>query len=764
MLKLRVYDLVEKTWLSDYHEVTYRNTLLGVLYPDGNFAVGDCYAMLAAKIPHDKIAAVLDAGFEDYKIIGASGSRKHGRVLYSNTHSDAFSKYFGSNANCINYGSNLTTECKKIQKIKINLLVVNDGEYGTGDCHGKCNWAFSVRFAGCWELAMQHRIVCESNSWVAKGTIIYSPEVQDSKYDLVLPVSSFKGNKVKPGKYKVEVIVGIVFTSPAKNERYEDDWRSANLSYSVVQFLPWKAVEKDILPVAKKKAAYLNKIASSPVGILSFLNYITEEGEIKDSDYDYSSLVKVLKSDIYSQLTTHPWIVSKVSEMLRKYWVKLATSGGIKFNYSMIMPDESLPVDACCIPSLPPGTQVIVFPYPCRWKHDIKVLQNVESEHWQDFQGIIGISSPTALSMGRDYDGDSLYWLPISEMPNVAEAIKAFPAPPAEAEKPPKNALQGTLGKIALMSMDNLTGLVTWLIAKASALGNEKIIYQLVPQLQAAVDSLKGATPPDAALIDKLGEQMKYQTVSWLKEHKDPNLFIKYPFSVTGRTDTVSCLVDEISKLWIPPAHKTSNKSSFLPLFGKPRQKYFDRACTISKEYNQAIGKALQPKFQYIVNKKPVPLSVEDKVSEDLSNILNYYRDTLSKKKCTPEQKLEAAAAFWYAYHWQNSEHSTSLCFTVALDEICLQLTKLRINEFTLVKPGTAYSETIWQGEHLIFRLVEDGQYVNAYDVDDQLVGGLPLSQYPPVLINVWCEGNIYTKFDSRNKACGIRVVISNDF
>lgn len=406
-LKLRVYDLVEKTWLSDYHGVTYRNTLLGALYPDGVFAVGDCYAMLAAKIPHSKIAAVLDAGFEDYKIIGASGSRKHGRVLYSSTHSDAFSKYFGSNANCINYGSNLTTECKKIQKVKVNLLVVNDGEWNTGDCHGKCNNAFSIRFAGTWQLAMQHRIVCESDSWVAKGTIIYSPEVQDSRYDLVLPVSSFKGNKVKPGEYKVEIIVGIVFTSPAKNEDtgYNDDWRSANLSYSVVQFLPWDVVEKDILPVAKRKAAYLNKVASSPIGILQFLNYINEEGEISNKDDEYSSLVKVLKADIYNQLTTHPWIVNKVSVMLQKYWVKLATSGGIKFNYSMIMPDETLPSDACCIPSLPVGVQVIVFPYPCRWKHDIKILQNVESKQWEGNQGIIGINHATALSMGRDFDG-----------------------------------------------------------------------------------------------------------------------------------------------------------------------------------------------------------------------------------------------------------------------------------------------------------------------------------------------------------------------
>lgn len=761
MLSLPVYDLSESKWLSDYHKVVYRNTLLDMLYPNGKFAIGDCYALLKAGIPHDKIAEILDSGFEGYVLVGASGSRKYGRVIYSNTHKNAFSRFFGSNANCINYGSNLTTECKKIERVKVNLLVVQDGEWKTGDCHGKCNLAFAIRFAKNPALAMQHRTVCESNNWVAKGTVIYSEEVRNSKYDLILPTSSFKGNKVAPGNYKVDLIVGIVFTSPEKNEDYEQDWRTANLSYSVVQFLPWDAVEKDILPRAKKKAEYLNKVAASPVGVLSFLNYLNENGEVRIDDEEFtSSLVKVLKADIYSQLATHPWVVSKVAELMQKQWVKLATCGGIKFNYSMIMPDDNLSDDTVMIPSLPPGVEVIVFPYPCRWKHDIKVLPNVYRKQWDSYQGVIVMNTRTALKLGRDYDGDSLYWLSTEYLPNIADAIAQFPQCPAEQAKPVKNALVGSMGTIALMSMDNLTGLITWLIAKANAVGREDIVYQMVSQLQAAVDSLKGATPPDAELIDEVGKKLQKFPVSWLKEHKDPSLFLKYPFSVSDRTDTISQLVNEVSALWIPNKNKTTNVTAFLPLFDKPSDKYIERAIARCKEYGSAINNALKPKMQYIVAKKPVPLSVEDKVDEEVSKIVASFKDLLVN--CKPEQRLQAVAAFWWVRHWFNkSESSTNIAFIVGIDEICMQLCKLRIKEFELLnKNNPLYACENWQGEAVIFQLVEENGYVHAYDSEGDCVGALALSQYPPVMIGEWCRGKLYTKYSGGNKPCAIRVIV----
>lgn len=761
MLSLPVYDLSESKWLSDYHNVVYRNTLLGTLYKNSNFAIGDCYALLKAGIPHEKIADILDTGFDNYTLVGASGSRKYARVIYSSSHKDAFSRFFGSNANCINYGGNLTTECKKIERIKVNLLVVQDGEWGTGDCHGKCNLVFAIRFANNPALAMQHRTVCESDNWIAKGTIIYSEEVRNSKYDLILPVSSFKGNKVKPGNYKIEVVVGIVFTSPEKNEDYEQDWRTANLSYSVVQFLPWDAVEKDILPRAKKKAEYLNKVAASPVGVLNFLKYLNENGEVKTDDEEYtSSLVKVLKADIYSQLATHPWVVNKVAELMQKQWVKLATCGGVKFNYSMIMPDDNLPDDTVMIPSLPLGVEVIVFPYPCRWKHDIKVLPNVYRKQWDSYQGIIVMNTKTALKLSRDFDGDSLYWYLASNLPNIADAVRQFPDPPAEQAKPPKNVLQGTLGEIALMSMDNLTGLITWLIAKANAVGRADIVYQMVPQLQAAVDSLKGATPPNTKLIDDVGNKLLKFPVSWLKEHKNPDLFIKHPFSVSNRMDTISQLANAVSALWIPNKNKTSNVTAFLPLFDKPSEQYIQRAVARCKEYSSAINEALKPKMQYIVAKKPVPLSVEDKVDEEVSKIVASFKELLAN--CKPEQRIKAVAAFWWVRHWFNkSESSTNIAFIVGIDEICLQLCKLRIKEIELLnKNNPLYACEDWQGEAVIFQLIEKNGYVHAYDSEGDCVGALALSQYPPVMIGEWCRGKLYTKYSGAKKPCAIRVIV----
>lgn len=419
-LSLKVFDLVNRCWLST--RVEYRNTLLGHLFPDIEFAVGDCLSLLQEEeVDYDAIAKLLDAGWDDYRIVGASGSRKHGRIIYAPGGGDYFTRFFGSNANAINYGSNLTTECKSVVDLQVKLLVVEDGEWGTGDCHGKMSAPLAHTFAGGTSNPIQFRAACLADSWMAKGTIAYSYKVSRSCYDLVLPVSSFKGNKVAPGKYTVDLAIGVVFASPETKtksiwhevfkgveveEKVEGwDWRRANLSYSVIQFLPWDAVEKDILPATKQAATELNSLILNQRKLAEFLAKNEDEDEKGEGSINLNRLAEILKADIHGQITSHPWVVAYTTRMFKKRWLRLATAGAIRFNSSMVMPDEELADDTICIPGIPDGEEIIVFPYPCRWKHDIKVWRNVALESWEKSQGIIALNQQTALKLGRDFDG-----------------------------------------------------------------------------------------------------------------------------------------------------------------------------------------------------------------------------------------------------------------------------------------------------------------------------------------------------------------------
>jgi len=758
-LILPIFDLVDKVWLPEGCEISYRNTLLGHLYPDVKFAVGDVSSMLAEKKPnYAAIAKILDTGFEDYHLVGASGARKHGRVLFAKGGGDYFTRFFGSNANAISYGSNLTTECKEIITIAVKLLVVadDDTEYDVGDCHGKTGFRLSYLLTESVNNPFQFRAASQFPAWIAKGTIAYSEKVENSDYDLVLPVSCFKGNKVAPGEYDLpELTLGLVFASPEiKHATKRLDWRRCSLSYSVLQYLPWDAVEKDILPATIKAANGINETLTNQRKLAEcLLGSEDYDTEIEENEYK-STLARLVGADIHGQLTSHPWVVDKVTEMFRGRWITLATAGSVKFNSSMVMPDESLPNDCIYIPGLPEGEEVIVFPYPCRWKYDIKVWRNVHLETWEDCEGVLVVNQATALKLGRDFDGDHLQWLPTYKLPNVAIAVKNFGESPMNQGdiKPKKQPVVGTLGEIATKSMANDTGLITWLIAKAWAMGREDLVNKLVPQLQAAVDSLKGATPPDKKLLNEISKQLKGD-IAWLNENKNKECYLTQLVTDDGRGDTISRLVREMNKLWVAPNLRKSKFSVFKPLFPQPHANWLKKAKLRCAEYTAAIRTVSKEEIDSVQKGEFVYSSTVTTYVEKRKAVVKKWKTLLDG--CTSKKsRVDAVGAFWYAKHHSNSidQSNTFICFLVGLEEICERLQTLRINKLQVCETaaGTNHSDYPgyqWQGEVMPLRLVvHTNGYLFAQDEDGKYLGYLSVNDSPTLLKDVWFEGQVTTK------------------
>lgn len=771
--------------------------MLGHLFPDVEFAVGDVGSLLSQENPPlSKIAQILDQGFEDYVLIGASGSRKEGKAIYAKKKYgvDIFTRFFGSEMNAANYGSNLTTECKSIKDVSINLLVVEDGDpkarrYRTGDCHGKCSHDFAMRIAGTINNPFQFRAFSRQPAWCAKGTIAVG--FKSGKYDLVLPTSSFKGNKVKPGEYNnISLAFGLIFTSPFKDLESEEseesqemtDYRVSNLSYSVLQFLPWEAVEKDVLPTTIRNCVSLNSLAGNPRRLLEYL--LREDANNPDDVQDGSKIASILKADHYGQLSTHPWVVKATSQILGRRWRQVATSGGITFHSSMVMPDEDLADDHIYIPGLPDGEEVIVFPYPCRWKYDIKVWRNKLLPRWEKMQGVIVGNCNTLLKLGRDTDGDFLMWLPASRLPNIAREVKAFGEPADQAGlKPKKVPITGTLGQIIVKSMSNLTGLITYYIAKSHACQQEDFVMQLVPQLQAAVDSLKGATPPDINLIKSIGSQLKSESVDWLKQVKEQNCYVYYPMTQRS-SDTIGMLIGEVNKFWIKPEILATNLRSFQPIFShyNPPEKWIERAEKVASEYSQAMheaGREIRDWLQSHRSKK-IPRIVEERASTMRRSIMSYYEGILSH--LPEEQRVIAVSAFWLARHKSNDSgipdptsqdkekrkgYSTHICFLVGLDMICNELQSLRLNKLPLV--GRQYSDfkdTIFQGELTVLKIVsttdDKGNHsFVAKSEDGKSIGLVGIKSCPPInLDKESVKAYLHTRFDKAGNPSFTEAVI----
>lgn len=786
-LILPQYDLVSQQWLPSHCQSTYQNTMLGHLFPNVQFAIGDVGALLADDEPNTiYISQVLDKGFENYRLVGGSGSRKQGKAIYSTSEFDCFTRFFGSNMNAANYGSNLTTECKLIKDVAIRLLVVNDGDaksrkYRTGDCHGKCSEKLAMEFAESVVNPFQFRAFNMHPDWCAKGTIAVG--FKKGKYDLILPTSSFKGMKVAPGEYQLpKLAFGLVFKSPSKKaklieveetdteiiERYAMGWdfRKSNLSYSVVQFLPWDCVEKDIVPIAQRQAQELNILVNNPQKLLA---YLLRKGD--DDSVDESRLSQILKSDVHGQLSTHPWAIKSTMGMLSRRWREIATSGGMKFNSSMVMPDEELPDDCCYIPGLADGQEVIVFPYPCRWKYDIKVWTNKVLPKWENQEGIIVGNCNTLMKLGRDTDGDFLMWLPASKLRNVAKAVKAFGEPDLDQAglKPKKIPIEGSLGEILVKSMENLTGLITHYIAKSWACNCEDFVTQLVPQLQAAVDSLKGATPPDRKLLDAIGNALKSQRVDWLKQTKDGDCYLYYPMS-SRPNDTVGLMIAEVNKLWVKPELKATNLRPFNVLFShlNPSRKWIERAEVVSAEYSSAMYAAglEQRRWEESNPGKRVPRIIKERRLSSQKDICKYYEGLLDH--LPPAQKMKAVAAFWDVKHRNNKtgipnpqakEHedkvgfSTNICFLLGIEQICGQLQELRIDTLNIV--GRTYSDFrnhIFKGEMIVMKIESgignDGKHYFIAKSNNHSIGVVPIRDTPPIKYGEEIVVHLHTRFD----------------
>ena len=713
-----VFDLYEKSWYPNGVQVVYRNNPLSYIFPDMPLAIGDVLGHLIDEVPIEEVAKILDKGWVDeegrqWQLIGAGSHRKRGRALYTcdRSYTDAFTRFFGSNANAINYGSNLTTECQKLITLGVSILIVDDGEYGTGDCHAKASSRLFKSLGMPCYVPFQFRAVETEQLWVAKGTIAFSPKVDQTEYDLVIPRSAFKGNS--PGENGEcscsSLVFGVVHVAKQ---------REVNLSYSVVQFLPWEAVEKDILPATLAAAGKILTLADSP---RKLTEYLIDSDEGDDQEY-LPVLHQIIKADGWGQLVPHhPWVIERINRLLRRRWLKLATSGGARFKSFMCMPDNSIPYGQVCVPDLPTDKDLIVHPYPCCWKHEIRVVKNVHSDKWRRHKGVFVASEKTLLDFwSRDSDGDFIQCILASDMPNVAQAVREFGEPPALKAKPPKERAQGSLGSIAVRAMDNQVGLITHLIAKAQASGNEHLIPQLAQQLQIEVDSLKNVARADMELVEELTSCMKKSRVSWLSDLKKSEVFVKRSLIADkDGIDTISKLATWVGQQWQPPHIKSAPLVDFACLFDKPPKAWIERAQQRRTEYISDIRWAHKPAETY--KGQRVPPIVQAQVDWRRKQIFAKWRSWLDK--CPAQHRPTAAAAIWYACHSSGSR-SASFAFTVCLPEILERLSQLRIPAFNIfhlnLNPG------FFSADPVVVEVFADGTYKKARLRGGELIGSVP--------------------------------------
>lgn len=555
--------------------VPYRNTVLEALYPNLKIGILQVDTDPAQSAVMEKLLA------QDYKgcqLDFATGSKKKGQFMV--TDSKVARRFWNSPEAAMAYGSSLMTNCiEEPQVIPMRVMVVEDGQWQTGDCHARLETRYAESMLDNQGRALQFRLV--SGPYLAKGVAVTSgvkTAVTEPTLpaDLIIPLSAFKSaEKPEPGLYDWKVVTwGTVMRSKA---------RKCKTSYQFFQWFSSAAIIQDVMPYVVKRCKVLNEAGKSPKAAVEVLKLDAVEAEY--------TMLSTIQADKLDQLRSHPWIVKGLTTMLRRRWMDLALGGGLQADSFMGCPDESLDDDQFICNELAPG-KYIAFRYPIRSWADIRIWENVgrrASPH-----GVVWMNEATAAQVAGDFDGDYYNFLSASEFPVLATEVEQWHVerkPPEMSKAGKRRASQWTRApQVAMDQLNNPLGLVSYLIAKAMGQGRRDIADKLAPQSQIAVDRFKFAVKQDNALITSCGRSLK-QKIGWLDNRNDPMAFITHPLAMSFRDGgPIALMVRYVGQQWEPPKLRMRPLKFYVPVFGQcpelavqARQEYRNWAGLIAK-------------------------------------------------------------------------------------------------------------------------------------------------------------------------------------
>lgn len=641
-LRLRKWDLKLQSWSSDSLEsqVVYRNTLYHAMEigeGGGGEDPNEVFVIDASMYSEKEMEKALKTNLPEGAFLdGATGSRKNGYFLGS--FKTKPSEYYFSGSKRISHYSMLWSNCASVWKLEnLKLLILDDDqlqnqiEFGIGDCYGVMKEEVARSLSMGEEKNTFHQIQFRlgvSKEWIAKGTILPIPS--ESKLfkqssssssltnrdwmqaDIILPKSSFKGNKPEIGKL-LEIPISYFgvkefslrgkarsshsftgwFTSPESQE-----WLLNIANVKMREILDIRGDVKRLVELFIESRQYQN-----PEGEWENIN-LDEIDFQSQKDMQSLTYAHILKNDQYNQLLYHPKTQAWANAAMQKMVREVALGQFLKMPRLMANPLPILKKGIVLSYELPTGTY-ISGRYPLRHRGDIHLVQVINLFHCQrnpvlfsgsflnkqyactsyieeiikqEYKGTFWINPEYYLeAFSGDFDGDTSFFLntamPIScdlktkklngytEIPLAAE-IESWSSMPT-IEKPKKTPISGSLEAIAAKSAGNNVGLISWTITACRMFNisnkeftNQILIAKLGQELQNEVDGLKSDCRADMSFVDDICKLAlaylynKNEKLSyWLNFYRDKEVFDTCSLMSIG-TDTISLLWNQTTKFW----------------------------------------------------------------------------------------------------------------------------------------------------------------------------------------------------------------------
>lgn len=596
-----------KTHKGTYQEIT--NSLAEYFFPDTRYAI-----------------AQIEEGVtkpEDLSLPNMTPEFSNGKKVYFATE-QVRDKVYPLMSDGAAYGSLVFTPCKDFKELKdVRILVVDDqtGENGgvmseeearrmTGDCYGRMTPDMAEKLTGKIDTPFQFRIGISPQDGnevhrIAKGTLAPSNKLESlgepllsknpdgstkvkTGYDLLIPTSSFKGRKdetqIKPGEYNLTIGVGV--KTLAKRSKH-------SLGTQILVNYP-KGVEADILPIVQSQAQKLASIQSDPRKISQYIveknekraQLSAEKDELGNFDEVFGTneqawenkFNNLLKASLEGnpQLLEHPYVVNRLTPLIRNEWLDIATGGSIEFQSALAQPSLDLKEDEVCVPTIKEGEKLIITRSPLINSNGVITLTNKHLPEFAQEKGTIHIHPKTAAAyLQADFDGDRLAYEQAERYPTLAAEIEHKQRPSnrhaqvIKATKIPYEA--NSFAEIAISASQNDIGTIANNIQKAVAIYNE--IDNLPPE-QVAQFTQKLTVKARAIAnqdISQIPDEKKQQAESlksnalWIVENTDnPQEVLKLGKQLLF--DTVNLLSNELQTAADGPKSAARPNESILEL------------------------------------------------------------------------------------------------------------------------------------------------------------------------------------------------------
>ncbi|MBV9436864.1 MAG: hypothetical protein JOZ44_12470, partial [Acidobacteria bacterium] len=525
-----------------------------------------------------------------YKLVGASASSKDGKFYFvDREHSQAIAERFQHwpQAAIVYFGI-LVSTCKvMIESPDVSVLVVEDHMLGTNDCRGWIRRSLFSQLQLPENRFYQFRLAFEKTQAKGSFKVMEDDAAQLLDADIVLPESA-----VKPG-LKVPVVMYSIF---GKGRRFRGpvvlgirefsrklEFES---SYNLIEHAPDDSIQLEILPEALAQVRKMNDAINEGCyrELLELLGVDDTDGK---EDEEVRTVQGVLLADTTGNIIRYPYINNQLNRLLARWAFKAATGGGFRLPAYALADDGYLVAHNGRLYAgsdwIPKERAIVTLEskrglcvrYPIRMCEDLLPMAHLEpaeliaqltcsldeqgcrlsdevakqvAMQQLSLDGTYVLHSETAKKNGGDFDFDWICVLEEDRFPRFVRKRFSLNHEFRQEKMKLRKAKSPwwNLEHVAIKARGNQIGIISDLKTSCLAAGRSDLAYQLVAELQKALDSLKHEVEPDPKIIAEVRQQI--DVAPWLR-HKNESRISDLPIHLNiPESDRIGKLYNYVRK------------------------------------------------------------------------------------------------------------------------------------------------------------------------------------------------------------------------